>query len=167
VLGHVLFELVAGVGMPLASIAGPVPAASLWVLTIGGLWRAAGIRPASADRLFAIVNGLGLTAVVAHLTGWPHTRSRLALPWLEDCEGLGPELMRFYNPILYISGAACVVGLIRENRSAPAGPALLTLALTPTLIAIQHREFHRPTQVAAAEPGWWNRRLQPQNPPQR
>jgi hypothetical protein len=106
-----------------------------------------------------MINGLGLTAVVAHLTGWPHRRSRLGLPWLEDCEGLGPELMRFYNPILYVSGAACLVGLIRENRSVPASLPLLTLALRPVLVAAQHREFRQLTQEAAANPGWWNRRL--------
>src|SRR5829696_574185 len=102
---HVFFELAAGVGMPFASIAGPVPAAGMWTVGTGGLWRAAKTRPASADPVFAAVNGLGLAAIVAHMAGWPRRRTRLGLPWLQDCEGLGPELMRFYNPILYAGGA--------------------------------------------------------------
>jgi hypothetical protein len=42
----------------------------------------------------AVVNGLSLAAAVGHLAGWPRRRTRLGLPWLTDCEGLGPGLMR-------------------------------------------------------------------------
>ncbi len=65
--GHVFFELAAGVGMPLASVLGPMPAAGLWAVTTAGVWRAAASRPASSDATLALWNGLGLAAVLAHL----------------------------------------------------------------------------------------------------
>src|ERR1044071_7672575 len=40
-VGHLAFELAAGVGMPLASILGPYAAAGAWTLTTGGAWRLA------------------------------------------------------------------------------------------------------------------------------
>jgi hypothetical protein len=73
--------------------------------------------------------------VVAHLTGWPRKRTRTGLPWLQDCEGLGPELMPFYNPILYFSGTAALAALLLENRSAPRHLPLVTLPLVLVLIA--------------------------------
>ncbi|MGW3602023.1 hypothetical protein [Micromonospora sp. NPDC005161] len=156
---HVFFELGAGVGMPAASVLGPVPAAGLWTLGAGTLWRAAGTRPASSDRIFAVGNGVGLAAVIAHLRGWPGRRTRLGVPWLRECEGMGPELMRYYNPILYVSGAAALGALLRENRSAPRYLPLLALGLVPLLIVTQHAEHWRLRAIAGQRPGWWNRRL--------
>nr|WP_146218433.1 hypothetical protein [Micromonospora acroterricola] len=156
---HVFFELGAGVGMPAASVLGPAPAAGLWALTTGTLLRTAGTRPASSDGVFAVSNGVGLAAVIAHLRGWPRRRTRLGLPWLRECEGLGPELMRYYNPILYVSGAAALGALLRENRSAPRYVPLLTLGLVPLLIVTQHAEHWRLREMSHRRPGWWNRRL--------
>ncbi|MGI5522317.1 hypothetical protein ACQEUX_15370 [Micromonospora sp. CA-259024] len=156
---HVFFELGAGVGMPTASVLGPVPAAGLWALAAGTVWRAAGTRPASGDVVFAVCNGAGLAAVIAHLQGWPHRRTRLGLPWLRECEGLGPDLMRYYNPILYVSGAAALGALLRENRSAPRYLPLLALGLVPLFIVGQHAEHWRLREMARRRPGWWNRRL--------
>ncbi|RLP95908.1 hypothetical protein EAD98_11975 [Micromonospora sp. CV4] len=156
---HVFFELGAGVGMPVASLVGPAPAAGLWALGTGTLWRAAGTRPASSDATFAVANGIGLAAVIAHLRGWPRRRTGLGLPWLRECEGLGPELMRYYNPILYVSGAAALGALLRENRSAPRYLPLLALGLVPLLIVTQHAEHWRLRDIARRRPGWWNRRL--------
>ncbi|MET7705878.1 hypothetical protein [Micromonospora sp. NPDC005413] len=156
---HVFFELGAGVGMPAASVLGPVPAAGVWALGTGTLWRAAGTRRASGDAVFAVCNGVGLAAVLAHLRGWPRRRTRLGLPWLRECEGLGPELMRFYNPILYAWGAAALAASLRENRSAPRYLPLLALGLVPLFIVTQHAEHWRLREVASRRPGWWNRRL--------
>jgi hypothetical protein len=156
---HVFFELGAGVGMPTASVLGPVPAAGLWALTSGTLWHTAGTRPASSDGVFAVANGIGLAAVLAHLRGWPSRRSRLGLPWLRECEGMGPELMPYYNPILYVSGLAALGALLRENRSAPRYLPLLALGLMPVLIVTQHAEHWRLRDLARRRPGWWNRRL--------
>jgi hypothetical protein len=158
--GHVFFELGAGVGMPFASILGPVPAAGLWTAGTAAFWRAAKTGSATWDSAFALVNSVGLAAVVAHLTGWPARRTRVGLPWLRDCEGLGPDLMRYYNPILYVGGLAAVAALIRENRSAPRQLPMLAAVLVPALVAAQHWEHERLKEAARTGPGWWNRRLQ-------
>jgi hypothetical protein len=157
--GHVFFELVAGVGMPSASLVGPLTAATAWAVGTGTAWRAAGTRPSGGDPAFAVLNSVSLAAVIAHLTGWPRRRTRLAIPWLTDCEGLGPRLMPYYNPILYVSGAAAVAALLLENESAPWRLPLLTLPLVPLLVAAQRTEHRRLKAIAAAHPAWWNRRL--------
>lgn len=156
---HVFFELAAGVGMPLASVLRPAPAAALWGSSSWLAWRAARKASPSADPMFGLLNAAGLAAVVAHLSSWPSRRTRLGLPWLEDCEGLGPDLMWAYNPILYATGAAAVLALLRENRSAPAALMLLPPVLAPVFAAAQHAEFRRLQRLAESQPGWWNRRL--------
>jgi hypothetical protein len=157
--GHVFFELAAGVGMPFASVLGPAPAAATWATGTAWVQRAAGST--SRDTALAVVNGAGLAAVVAHLAGWPRRRTRLGLPWLTDCEGLGPGLMRWYNPIVYAGGVAALIALLTENRSAPRWAGLLPLGLVPVLIRVQHAEHERLRRLAVRRPGWWNRRLQP------
>src|SRR5215207_10071972 len=127
--GHVFFELAAGVGMPLASLLGPGPAAGLWAGYTAGVWRIAAHRAPSADRALAVVNAVSLAAVIAHFSGWPR-RTRFGLAWLEDCEGLGPELMPIYNPVLYLSGAAALGALLAENRTASRRLPLLVVAAT-------------------------------------
>jgi hypothetical protein len=159
--GHVFFELAAGVGMPFASLVGPVPAAGVWAVGTLVTWRATGSRSASVDVPLAAVNAVGLAAVVAHLAAWPRTPTRLGVPWLRECEGLGPDLMPFYNPILYVSGVAALLGLLRENRSAPAALPLAVLGLVPVLAAVQRAEHRRLRRLAHRHPGWWNRRLRP------
>ncbi|MEU2615595.1 hypothetical protein ABZ570_29075 [Micromonospora sp. NPDC007271] len=155
---HVVFELGAGVGMPLASLVGPYAATGFWTLVTGGVWGATS-RDASADKVLATANGFGLAAVSAHLLGWPTRRTRAGLPWLEDCEGLGPELMPFYNPILYCSGVAGLLAIARENRRAPWYVPTAMLGLVPALIAFQHWEHRRLLGQAQTRPAWWNRRL--------
>jgi hypothetical protein len=161
VAAHVFFELAAGVGMPFASVLGPVPAAALWAVGTGGVCRVAATRPPSSDSALAFINGVSLAAVIAHLTAWPSRRTRLGLPWLEDCEGLGRELMPIYNPIIYFSGVTALIALAVENRTAPRRlPLLLGIGLVPVLVRAQHGEFRRLQQRARSRPGWWNRRLQ-------
>jgi hypothetical protein len=155
---HVFFELGAGVGMPGASVLGPMPAAVVWAAGTRAAWRAARNRRASADTVLAIGNSVGLAAVIAHFAGWPRRRTA-GLPWLRECEGLGPDLMPFYNPILYVSGAAAIAALVRENRSAPRALPLLAVGLAPALMAAQHAEHRRLRHLAHARPRWWNRRL--------
>ncbi|GHB54608.1 hypothetical protein GCM10010377_52170 [Streptomyces viridiviolaceus] len=145
--------------MPLASVLGPFTAATAWTVGTGTAWRTAGTRPASADSAFAVLNSVSLAAVIAHLTAWPRRRTRLAIPWLADCEGLGPRLMPYYNPILYVSGAAAVAALVLENDSASRRLPLLTFPLVPLLVAAQRAEHRRLKAIAATRPGWWNRRL--------
>ncbi|HEX7745164.1 MAG TPA: hypothetical protein VF462_07875 [Micromonosporaceae bacterium] len=156
---HVVFELGAGVGLPLASVLGPSAATGFWTLVTGGVW-VASARDASADKVLAAANGFGLAAISAHLLGWPTRRTRTGLPWLQDCEGLGPELMPFYNPILYFSGATGLLAIVRENRTAPVQLPMAMLGLSPALIAYQHWEHRRLRRQAHTRPGWWNRRLQ-------
>jgi hypothetical protein len=155
--GHVFFELGAGVGMPFASVVGPAPAAAGWTAGTIALQRAAGSP--RHDTALAVVNGLSVAAAAAHLAGWPRRRTRLGLPWLTECEGLGSELMRWYNPIVWTGGVAAAVGVLAENRAAPRWAGLLPLALVPALIRVQHGEHERLRRLAARRPGWWNRRL--------
>jgi hypothetical protein len=63
-----------------ASFLGPVPAATLWAGYTGGVWRTAGSRPASADRVFTVINAVHLAAVLAHFLGWPLWRTVFGLP---------------------------------------------------------------------------------------
>jgi hypothetical protein len=161
---HVFFELAAGVGMPLASVLGPVRAAGLWAAATGALWHQAGHRSPRSDPAFAIVNAAGLAAVAAHLMSWPTRRTRPGLPWLEDCEGLGPDLMPFYNPVLYVSGFTATVGLFRENRSAAGRATFVALLLTPALAIAQRREFRRLLDQSRAHPSWSTRRLAKHGP---
>jgi hypothetical protein len=158
--GHVFFELAAGVGMPGASVVGPLPAAAAWASGSLALDRLATRPSASGDRVLTAMNGLGLAAVVGHLAGWPRRRTPIGLPWLVDCEGLGPELMRFYNPIVYASGISALGGLLRENRTAPAWLGWSLLVAVPLLVRLQHVEHRRLRALARTRPGWWNRRLQ-------
>jgi hypothetical protein len=160
--GHVFFELAAGVGMPFASVLGPVPAAAVWAAGSAALGRLAGRPAPCGDRVLAVADGLGAAAVVAHLAGWPRRRTRIGLPWLVDCEGLGPELMRWYNPIVYVSGVGAVGGLLWENRGAPPWLGWSLLATVPLLARLQHAEHRRLRALAGSRPGWWNRRLQEQ-----
>jgi hypothetical protein len=154
--GHVFFELAAGVGMPGASVLGPGPAAALWAGGTAAVQRAAGRSPGGAGP--ALANGLGLAAVVAHLAGWPHRWTRLGVPWLTDCEGLGAELMRWYNPVVHAGGITALAALLTENRQARRA-GLLPLALVPALVRLQHAEHERLRERARTRPGWWNRRL--------
>ncbi|MFU8850437.1 hypothetical protein ACNAW0_05575 [Micromonospora sp. SL1-18] len=156
--GHVVFELGAGVGMPLASVIGPYAAASFWTLVTGGVLTATA-RDDSTDTFLAAANGFGLAAVSAHLLGWPTRRTRAGLPWLTDCEGLGPKLMPFYNPILYTSAVAGLLAVVAENRTARLRIPMAMLGLVPVLVAYQHWEHRRLLGQARTRPGWWNRRL--------
>jgi hypothetical protein len=158
--GHLLFELVAGVGMPLASILGPYAAAGVWTLTTGGAWRLAAGGQESDDAVLSAVNGFGAAAVTAHLAGWPTRRTRTGLPWLQECEGLERELMPYYNSILYLSAGAALLATVRENRTAPRYLPVAMLGLVPTLIAFQHWEHRRLRRQARTRRAWWNRRLQ-------
>ena len=157
---HVLFELVGGVGMPAASVLGPARAGAAWATGFAVVWRSAGARSPSAERALALWNGFGVAAVGAHLLAWPTRRTRAGLPWLCDCEGLGPELMRVYNPILYVSGVAAAAAIVGENRSASRGLPILAMALTPALVVAQRVEHRRLRAIAEQHPAWWNRRLQ-------
>lgn len=157
--GHVFFELAAGVGMPMASVVGPLRAAAAWASGSVALDRLAARPSPSGDRVLTAMNGLGLAAVLAHLVGWPRRRTRAGLPWLVDCEGLGPALMRWYNPIVYASGIGAVGGLLWENRAAPRRLGWVLLAAVPALVRLQHAEHRRLRALARTRPGWWNRRL--------
>jgi hypothetical protein len=160
--GHVFYELVAGVGMPIASVIGPAPAAALF--GSGGVvaFREAGRQPRSRDRTFAVLNGVFLAAVLAHFSGWPRAR-RWGLPWLTECEGLSGRLMPPYNLMLYASGVAAVGGVVETGRGRgwrAVTPAVLVPAVVvPWLIGEQHRDHARLVDQAQRTPGWWNRRL--------
>jgi hypothetical protein len=129
------------------------------VVTAGAV-REATWRGPGADIAFSFVNAFGLAAVTAHLLGWPRRRGALGLPWLTDCEGLGAELMRWYNPLLYIPGAVAAVALATENRSASRWPAIAAVAaLVPALVHLQRLDFDSRQRRAEIHPDRWHRRL--------
>jgi hypothetical protein len=154
---HVFYELLAGVGMPFTSRLGPRGAAGFWAGSTVAAYSQAGRQPASRDPAFAVLNGLYLSAVIAHFLAWPRT-TRKGLPWLTECEGLTGPVITPYNVILHVSGVAAVAGLV-ENRGGRVWGALVPLALVPVLLREQHREFGRLLVQARVQPGWWNRRL--------
>jgi hypothetical protein len=156
---HVFFELGAGVGLPAASVLGPLPAATLWAGSTVAALRGAARAPVSGDTGFAIGNAAALTVVLGHLTGWPRRSTVLGLPWLTDCEGLGRELMPAYNAILYSSGAAALAALLAENRCARRPVTLLPLLFVPIVVRAQRAEHRRLLRNARQRPRWWNRRL--------
>jgi hypothetical protein len=157
--GHVCLELAAGVGVPLASVIGPVPAALGFTVTTQAVWRRAGEPLAPVDGPLAFWNGLTLAASVAHLRAWPRRRSRAGLPVLVECEGLGERLMPVYNALIYTGGASAAVALTREVRPGARWPALAAISATPVLAVVQQVEHRRLREQARTRPGWWNRNL--------
>jgi hypothetical protein len=155
---HVFYELAAGVGMPFASRVGPAPAAVLWGAGSAVAFREAGRQPPSRDPAFAVLNGMFLSAVIAHFATWPRTR-RTGLPWLTECEGLRGRLMAPYNGILYLSAGSALAALLTENRRGRVWGALVPVAVVPWLMSEQHREHARLRAQAVRRPAWWNRRL--------
>jgi len=158
VAAHVFYELAAGVGMPFASRVGPAAAATFWASGASVAFREAGRQPPSRDPAFAVLNGVFLSAVVAHFAAWPRT-SRAGLPWLTECEGLRGRAMPAYNSILYLSAVAALASLLTENRRGRAWGALVPLAVVPALMSEQHREHRRLRERASRDRRWWNRRL--------
>jgi hypothetical protein len=158
--GHLALELGAGVGVPGSGVIGAPPAATAFGVALGATVREAGRRGAEADVAFSIINAIGVAAVASHLLAWPRRRTCAGLPWLADCEGLGPELMPWYNPLLYGSGALAGLALVRENRTAPRHRTVtLAAALVPILVHLQPLDFASRKQRAAARPDHWHRRL--------
>ena len=137
--GHVSLELAAGVGLPLASLVGPVPAAAAFAVCTRAVWRRAGDTSAPVDGRLGFWNGLSLAAAIAHLRSWPRRRSRTGLPLLVECEGLAERLMPAYNALIYVGAGSAVVALIREDRSGPRWPALVGISATPLLAVVQPR----------------------------
>lgn len=146
---HLLYEVGAQVGLPGAAAAGIVPAGSAFGSATVWAWRRAERAP-HGDRGVASVDALLAAAAVAHLTGWPRRRGLLGLPALVECEGMGPELMRPYNALLYTSGVAALAALAAEGAGAARGPALLGVAAVPALVVLQ-RADHRAREHRARE----------------
>jgi hypothetical protein len=159
--GHVVYELANGVGLPLASVIGPARASALWSAGTTVVLRRARRRPGPDDRVLATVNGFAVAAVVAHFAAWPKAPALFGLPWLAECEGLGPDLMPPYNVILYVTGGAAVGGLLHESRGRRVLGVLVGAGAVPVVMAGQRWEHRRLLGIAANRPRWWNRRLQP------
>lgn len=129
--GHLGYELVAGVAMPLSP--------------------RLGVRTAS------VVLGAPLAAVLGHYSSWPRVW-HAGVPWLTECEGLDGPVIVPYNVLLQISGAAAVAGLV-ENRSQWGWGLAAALLLAPALRWATPREYARLREQASRRPAWWNRRL--------
>ena len=156
--GHLTYELVAGVGVPLASRVGVTAAATGYGVASVAAYRVAGrLPPPRGDRPLAIANGVFASAVISHFTSWPRT-TRARLPFLTESEGLRGPLMAPYNALLYVSLLAAVGGAV-ENRRAWQWFAITTLVVAPLLRVGTPPEYRRLLNQAAERPRWWNRRL--------
>jgi hypothetical protein len=155
---HVFYELGSGVAMPFASVAGPVPAAVGWLTSTSVALRAAGRAERRYDTVFGVMNGMFLTAVLAHFIYWPK-RWAGGVPHLTECEGLRGRVLAPYNVILYVSAVASVAGLLENGRWAALRGAAVPLLGVPILLRIQRVEFRRLRVQAQRDPGWWNRRM--------
>lgn len=158
VAGHLAYELLSGVGVPLAPRLGVTAATTGYAIASVTTFRGAGRLPAPAgDRRFAVANGLFASVVINHFTVWPRT-TRAGLPWLTESEGLEGPLIGPYNVLLYVSGVAAVGGAV-ETRRAWRWLALTTLVTVPLLRHQTPPEYERLLAQAAERPSWWNRRL--------
>jgi hypothetical protein len=156
---HVFYELGAGVGMPFASLAGPVPAATGWAVGTTAAWRAANHLNERYNTAVCVMNGMFLTAALAHFIYWPK-RWVSGIPYLTLCEGLQGRVLLPYNSILYLSAISAVAGLAENGRRAGLHGAAVPLIGVPVLLRVQRIEFQRLRIQARRHPGWWNRRLQ-------
>jgi hypothetical protein len=155
---HVFYEFASGVAMPFASLVGPAPAATGWATGTILAFHTARRGKDSHNNAFGLMNGMFLTAVLAHFIYWPK-RWIAGLPWLTECEGLRGNVLAPYNAILYVSGVAAVAGLIENGRAGVRG-AVMPLVFVPVLLPIQGIEFRRLRAQARRRSAWWNRRLQ-------
>jgi hypothetical protein len=163
IAGHLGYELVTGVGVPLAPRVGVTAATFGYAASSAVAHRAAGRLPSPrGDRAFAVANGLFLSAAVTHFTSWPRV-SRAGLPWLLECEGMDGRLMGPYNLLLHVSAVAAVAGVV-ENRGAWRWFALTPVLALPLLRRQTPREYRRLLVQAARQPRWWNRRLAARGP---
>lgn len=156
---HVFYELVSGVAMPFASVVGPVPAAMGWGTSTGMVLRMARRADRSHDAVFGVVNGMFLTAVLAHFIYWPK-RWTVGVPSLSQCEGLRGKILLPYNGILYVSAFSAVAGLFENGRRAAVRGVMVPLVGVPVVLQLQRIEFRRLRLQARRNPRWWNRRLQ-------
>jgi len=147
--GHVSFELAAGVGLPLASVIGPVPAAGLCAASTASTFRAEERRPRNRGPL--VRTGERLRHRRCDIALLRLAEAAYGLPWLADCEGLGPELM---PAILYVSGSAALAGLLRESRGGRLLGGALAVGIVPVLMAGQRWEFRRLQDQAQRRPQW-------------
>jgi len=155
---HVFYELASGVAMPFASLVGPAPAAAAWATSTALVFHTACRGKDVHNNAFGLINGMFLTAVLAHFIYWPK-RWIFGVPWLTECEGLRGNLLAPYNAILYVSGVAAVAGLVENGRGGVRG-AVIPPVFVPVLLRIQGIEFRRLRAQARRRPAWWNRRLQ-------
>jgi hypothetical protein len=156
--GHLTYELVSGVGLPLAPRLGVTVASTGYAVSSVAAYRASSrCHSPRGDRPFAVANGVFLAAVVSHFTSWPRT-TRAGLPWLVECEGLHGRLMAPYNVMLHVSAVAAVGGLVENRRAWRWGVTALVVAV-PLLRWGTPREYARLLDQAADRPRWWNRRL--------
>jgi hypothetical protein len=156
---HVFYELGAGVAMPFASLAGPVPAATGWAVGTIAAWRAANQLNERYNTAVCVMNGMFLTAALAHFIYWPKGWVG-GIPYLTECEGLHGRILLPYNNILYLSAVSAVAGLAENGRRAGLRGAAVPLIGVPVLLRVQRIEFQRLRTQARRRPGWWNRRLQ-------
>ena len=95
--------------------------------------------------------------MISHYASWPRATWH-GLPWLVECEGIEGVLIVPYNMVLQVSAVAVVGGLV-ENLSAWPWALAVGLVAVPALRWLTPREYDRLLAQAAAQPGWWNRRL--------
>jgi hypothetical protein len=160
IAGHLGYELVAGVAVPLAPHVGVRAAAVVFALPALTTYVPAGVLVSPrGDRTYAVANGIFVAAVVNHYSSWPRTW-RAGLPWLTECEGLEGPIIGPYNVLVQVSAVAGVAGLWENRRQWRWGVAT-ALTIAPVLRWATPREYAQLRRQAAERPRWWNRRLAP------
>ena len=158
IAGHLAYELVAGVAVPLAPHVGIRAATTAYALLPATAYVPAGrLRTPRGDRAYAVANGFFLAAVVGHYSSWPRVW-RAGLPWLTECEGLEGPVIGPYNVLLQVSAVAAVAGL-HENRSQWRWGVVTAAVVAPVMRWSTPREYAELVRQAAEHPRWWNRRL--------
>jgi hypothetical protein len=163
---HNAIERWAGVGVFLEPFLGRRATNVLWSATLPwSLITAA--RASERDRpMLAFTAGFSVAGATVHYVAWPWSLRGGIVPWLEEAEGLEPELLPIYNLSLLVWLTGGVGSLLLETRRVHLKYALAGLATAPLLSASAAHHFAWARRQAAIDPGRWSKSLlepQPQS----
>jgi hypothetical protein len=138
---HNGFERWAGVGVFLEPWIGRRATNILWALLHPfSLWKS--LRPGRRDEpMLAFNAGLAIAGAGVHFVEWPWSLRFGFLPWLEEAEGFGPELLPAYNTILWAWLVSGVASVALETRREHLKYAAAGVATAPLLLVSARHHF--------------------------
>jgi hypothetical protein len=156
--GHNWFERWAGLGVFLEPWLGRRVTNVLWAAAPPLLLRSAARgRSRGEDAALAFNAGISLASVVVHFIDWPWTRRLGLFPWLDEAEGLPPELVGPYNAVLWVWGVGGAGSILFETRRADLKYAVVGLVAGPLLLASARHHFTWAREQAAEDTsGRWS-----------